>query len=241
MPKDLNSNKNPIYLNFKTKGKRKLVIFKHTHPVYLSQSKTGHIATENHSHNFQFPLALLLRFIVSFSSSLKLGGIGGGGGGGVGVYLVITIYTILVQKWGVGAYMVMGAYKVLYSNVVVVVVIIITVKAVHGSPVSLCWTSEISDCVRMMVEWTLCHCGRPAIVLHVLLLLLSFQWKLWDCVWLCLHTQSFQLSWQWAPSRLVFGHGASLVSCCMILQVCYILKMFVQYCVVCKLMLLLWW
>ena len=69
--KDLNSNKNPIYSNFKTKGKRKLVIFKHTHPVYLSQSKTGHIATENHSHNFRFPLALLLRFIVSFSSSLK--------------------------------------------------------------------------------------------------------------------------------------------------------------------------
>ena len=28
----------------------------------------------------------------------------------------ITFYTILVQKWGVGAYMVMGAYKVLYSN-----------------------------------------------------------------------------------------------------------------------------
>ena len=27
----------------------------------------------------------------------------------------ITLYTILVQKWGVGAYMVMGAYKVLYS------------------------------------------------------------------------------------------------------------------------------
>ena len=45
---------------FKTKGKRKLVIFKHTHPVYLSPSKTGHIATENHSHNFRFPLALLL-------------------------------------------------------------------------------------------------------------------------------------------------------------------------------------
>ena len=71
------------------KGKRKLVIFKHTHPVYLSQSKTGHIATENHSHNFRFPLALLLRFIVSFSSSLKWGGGGGGGGGsGEGVYLV---------------------------------------------------------------------------------------------------------------------------------------------------------
>ena len=70
-PKDLNSNKNPIYSNFKTKGKRKLVIFKHTHPVYLSQSQTGHIATENHSQNFRFPLALLLRFIVSFSSSLK--------------------------------------------------------------------------------------------------------------------------------------------------------------------------
>ena len=69
--KDLNSNKNPIYTNFKTKGKRKLVIFKHTHPVYLSQSETGHIATKNHSHNFRFPLALLLRFIVSFSSSLK--------------------------------------------------------------------------------------------------------------------------------------------------------------------------
>ena len=29
----------------------------------------------------------------------------------------ITLYTILVQKWGVGAYMVMGAYKVLYSNI----------------------------------------------------------------------------------------------------------------------------
>ena len=28
----------------------------------------------------------------------------------------ITLYTILVQKWGVGAYMVMGAYKVLYST-----------------------------------------------------------------------------------------------------------------------------
>ena len=87
----MNSNKNPIYSNFKTKGKRKLVIFKHTNPVYLSQSKTGHIATENHSHNFRFPLALLLRFIVSFSSSLKLGrGAGGwgGGGGGVAVYLV---------------------------------------------------------------------------------------------------------------------------------------------------------
>ena len=27
----------------------------------------------------------------------------------------ITLYAILVQKWGVGAYMVMGAYKVLYS------------------------------------------------------------------------------------------------------------------------------
>ena len=115
MPKDLNSNKNPIYLNFKTKGKRKLVIFKHTHPVYLSQSKTGHIATENHSHNFQFPLALLLRFIVSFSSSLKLVRGGGGGGGWVFTWY-ITIYTILVQKWGVGAYMVMGAYKVLYST-----------------------------------------------------------------------------------------------------------------------------
>ena len=70
-PKDLNSNQNPIYSNFKTKDKRKLVIFKHTHPIYLSQSKTGHIATENHSHSFRFPLALLLRFIVSFSSSLK--------------------------------------------------------------------------------------------------------------------------------------------------------------------------
>ena len=28
----------------------------------------------------------------------------------------MTLYTILVQKWGVGAYMVMGAYKVLYSS-----------------------------------------------------------------------------------------------------------------------------
>ena len=28
----------------------------------------------------------------------------------------ITLYTILVQKWGMGAYMVIGAYKVLYSN-----------------------------------------------------------------------------------------------------------------------------
>ena len=28
----------------------------------------------------------------------------------------ITLYIILVQKWGVDAYMVMGAYKVLYSN-----------------------------------------------------------------------------------------------------------------------------
>ena len=82
----MNLNKNPIYSNFKTKGKRKLVIFRHTHPVYLYQSKTGHIATENHSHNFRFPLALLLRFIVSFSSSLKL--VGGGGGGGWAVYLV---------------------------------------------------------------------------------------------------------------------------------------------------------
>ena len=90
----MNSNKNPIYPNFKTKGKRKLVIFKHTHPVYLSQSKTGHIATENHSHNFRFPLALLLRFIVSFSSSLKKGG--------WAFTWYITLYTILVQKWGGG-------------------------------------------------------------------------------------------------------------------------------------------
>ena len=67
--KRLEFKQKSIYSNFKTKGKRKLVIFKHTHPVCLSQSKTGHIATENHSHNF--PLALLLRFIVSFSSSLK--------------------------------------------------------------------------------------------------------------------------------------------------------------------------
>ena len=113
----MQSNKYPIYSNFKTKGKTKLVIFKHTHPVYLSQSKTGHIATENHSHNFRFPLALLLRFIVSFSSSLKLGRGGeGGGGGGWAFTWYITLYTSLVQEWGVGAYMVMGAYKVLYSN-----------------------------------------------------------------------------------------------------------------------------
>ena len=69
--KKLEFKQKSIHSNFKMKGKRKLVIFKHTHPVYLSQSKTGHIATENHSHNFRFPLALLLRFIVSFSSSLK--------------------------------------------------------------------------------------------------------------------------------------------------------------------------
>ena len=30
--------------------------------------------------------------------------------------MVHHLYTILVQKWGVGAYMVMGAYKVLYST-----------------------------------------------------------------------------------------------------------------------------
>ena len=36
--------------------------------------------------------------------------------GGVAFTWYITLYTILVQKWGVGAYMVMGAYKVLYSN-----------------------------------------------------------------------------------------------------------------------------
>ena len=41
---------------------------------------------------------------------------GGGGGGGAFTWY-ITLYTILVQKWGVGAYMVMGAYKVLYSTV----------------------------------------------------------------------------------------------------------------------------
>ena len=40
---------------------------------------------------------------------------GGGGGGAFTWY--ITLYTILVQKWGVGAYMVMGVYKVLYSNI----------------------------------------------------------------------------------------------------------------------------
>ena len=84
----MNSKKNPIYSDVKTKGKRKLVIFKHTDPVYLSQSKTGHIATENRSHNFRFPLALLLRFIVSFSSSLKYGEGRGWGGGVGGVYLV---------------------------------------------------------------------------------------------------------------------------------------------------------
>ena len=33
-------------------------------------------------------MALLLRFIVSFSSSLKEGGMGRGGGGGGGIYLV---------------------------------------------------------------------------------------------------------------------------------------------------------
>ena len=45
--------------------------------------------------------------------------VGGGGGGGGGEWAFtwyITLYTILVQKWGVGAYMVMGAYKVLYST-----------------------------------------------------------------------------------------------------------------------------
>ena len=41
-------------------------------------------------------------------------GQGGGGGGAFTWY--ITLYTILVQKWGVGAYVEMGAYKVLYSN-----------------------------------------------------------------------------------------------------------------------------
>ena len=111
----MNSNKNPIYSHFKTKDKRKLVIFKHTHPVYLSQSQTGHIATENHSHNFRFPLALLLRFIVSFSFFSEIGRVLGGGGWAFTWY--ITLYTILVQKWGVCAYMVMGAYKVLYSNI----------------------------------------------------------------------------------------------------------------------------
>ena len=40
--------------------------------------------------------------------------IGGGRGGGVFTWY-ITLYTILVQKWGVDAYMVTGAYKVLYS------------------------------------------------------------------------------------------------------------------------------
>ena len=39
----------------------------------------------------------------------------GRGGGGWAFTWYITLYTILVQKWGVGAYMVMGAYKVLYS------------------------------------------------------------------------------------------------------------------------------
>ena len=39
-----------------------------------------------------------------------------GGGGGWAFTWYITLYTILVQKWGVGAYMVMGAYKVLYSS-----------------------------------------------------------------------------------------------------------------------------
>ena len=104
----MNLNKNPIDSNFKTKGKRKLVIFKHTHPVYLSQSKTGHIATENHSHNFRFPLALLSRLIVSFFFFSEIGG--------WAYTWYITFYTSLVQKWGVGAYMVVGAYKVLYST-----------------------------------------------------------------------------------------------------------------------------
>ena len=36
--------------------------------------------------------------------------------GGWALTWYITLYTILVQKWGVGAYMVMDAYKVLYSR-----------------------------------------------------------------------------------------------------------------------------
>ena len=44
--------------------------------------------------------------------------VGRGGGGGLWAFTwYITLYTILVQKWGVGAYMVMGAYKVLYRIV----------------------------------------------------------------------------------------------------------------------------
>ena len=36
----------------------------------------------------------------------------------------MTLYTILVQKWGMGAYMVMGAYKVLYSSILLRFVIL---------------------------------------------------------------------------------------------------------------------
>ena len=126
------------------KGKRKLVIFKHTHPVCLSQSKTGHIATENHSLNFRFPLALLLRFIVSFSSSLKLGG-----GWGWAFAWYITLYTILVQKWGVGAYMVMGAYKVLYSNNHI---------QRHNSRLSTIFSLHHKLSPTRMLKWQGCNC-----------------------------------------------------------------------------------
>ena len=87
-------------------------------------------------------------------------GVGEWGGGGGGVTWYITLYTILVQKWGVGAYMVMGAYKVLYSS---------NSRSSHGSLVTKSSISTETKLTEHAVESLMPPCWKDKVKDHVVM------------------------------------------------------------------------